>query len=234
MNGRTNIDDGEWHHIAAVYDGERKYLFIDGQLDASVSATGNLKNSNIPVMIGANGTTLANGNSRSFNGAIANVRIWDWAVPIGDQNYYMGNKVTSNLARGHWTFDGSTEDFTSMNNNGILRGGASYESVSGESNTTSNEDAIDSSLPQNFVLEQNYPNPFNPSTTINYAIPIASNVSISVYNIMGKRITELINKPHNAGYHTVMFDAANLASGIYIYTIQAGNFSQTRKLTLIK
>lgn len=85
-----------------------------------------------------------------------------------------------------------------------------------------------------FELAQNYPNPFNPSTKITFSIPQAGNVKLSVYNLLGQDVKTLVNGFTSEGTHTVNFDASNLNSGVYIYKIEANNFTQTRKMTLIK
>ncbi len=88
--------------------------------------------------------------------------------------------------------------------------------------------------PENFVLLQNYPNPFNPVTTIKYELPAMSNVSLSVYDILGRKVKELVNTKQAAGKYEVRFDAGNLASGVYIYKLQADNFLSTKKMLLLK
>jgi uncharacterized repeat protein (TIGR02543 family) len=89
-------------------------------------------------------------------------------------------------------------------------------------------------IPTEFALQQNYPNPFNPTTTIRYAIPTDSHVTLLVFNALGQEISELVNNEKSAGFYDVTFDAAGLASGVYFYRIQAGNFVQTRKLMVVK
>jgi hypothetical protein len=89
-------------------------------------------------------------------------------------------------------------------------------------------------LPTEFSLSQNYPNPFNPSTTIKFGLPVASTVSLKVYNILGEEVANLVNKDMPAGFNTVIFDASRLGTGMYIYRIQAGNFTQVRKMMLVK
>lgn len=89
-------------------------------------------------------------------------------------------------------------------------------------------------IPEQFKLYQNYPNPFNPSTNISYNLHIAGYVTISIFDFSGKLITSLVNKQQSPGIHSINFSSDGLASGIYFYKLNAGNFSDTKKMILIK
>ena len=89
-------------------------------------------------------------------------------------------------------------------------------------------------IPKKFALSQNCPNPFNPLTRINYALPRASRVIIELYDPLGRKIKTILNEHQPAGFHAIKFNAEDLASGIYLYRIQADKFVQTRKMVLIK
>jgi photosystem II stability/assembly factor-like uncharacterized protein len=91
-----------------------------------------------------------------------------------------------------------------------------------------------SASPAQVVLMQNYPNPFNPSTTIRYSLPHRTRVTLGVFNILGQQVALLQNGDQDAGFHEVRFDGSGLASGVYFYRIQAGDFVQTKKLALVK
>lgn len=91
-----------------------------------------------------------------------------------------------------------------------------------------------SSLPTEFQLMANYPNPFNPTTNIQFALPVNSQVKLTVVNALGQVVSELVNGELSAGIHDVSWNAANVSSGIYFYRIEANNFMQTRKMMLIK
>ena len=89
-------------------------------------------------------------------------------------------------------------------------------------------------VPNKFDLNQNYPNPFNPTTTISYEIAKETIVSLKVYDVIGNEIVTLVNETKPAGTYEVIFDASNLSNGVYLYKIQAGNFTATKKLILMK
>jgi len=91
-----------------------------------------------------------------------------------------------------------------------------------------------SGLPQNFELTQNYPNPFNPSTKIEYSIPEESFVQLKVYDILGNEVATLVNEEQPAGSYRTDFSGADLSSGMYIAKLQAGNYSKTIKMSLLK
>ncbi len=85
-----------------------------------------------------------------------------------------------------------------------------------------------------FSLAQNYPNPFNPSTTIRCVLTSRTHVTLVVYNILGQRVAELVNGEQDAGLYETRFEAGSLATGAYLYRLQAGGFVQARKLIVVK
>ncbi len=91
-----------------------------------------------------------------------------------------------------------------------------------------------SEKPREFSLQQNYPNPFNPSTTIAFAIPQDAHVTLEVFNLLGERVAKLLDEQKPAGYYSTTFNAQGIASGLYIYRLVAGDFTQSRKLSLVR
>jgi PKD repeat protein len=91
-----------------------------------------------------------------------------------------------------------------------------------------------SSLPNEYSLSQNYPNPFNPSTVIEFSLPKPSEVSLKIYDLLGKEVANLLEEQKSAGQYRVSFDGASLSSGIYFYKLEADNFRASKKMLLIK
>lgn len=113
---------------------------------------------------------------------------------------------------------------------GTLQEGRIYFTTNGGSTSVSNEISTASS----YNLKQNFPNPFNPVTVIKYSLPVKAKVNIKIYNSVGKEIVELVNETKSQGEYEVRFEGTNLPSGIYYYTLKTGNFSETKKMILIK
>lgn len=92
----------------------------------------------------------------------------------------------------------------------------------------------DDLLPFLFELKQNYPNPFNPSTSIVFSLPYSDHVSLSVYDVLGRKVIRLLDGPMREGDHSIYFDAAGLTSGVYIYRLSVGHHTESRYMTLLK
>lgn len=117
----------------------------------------------------------------------------------------------------------------------IQHGGGVYKlSVNYSVITSVNENVISANVPESFSLGQNYPNPFNPATKIQYALPVSGNVSLKIYDQTGKEVSTIVSGMKNAGTYEVNFDASSYSSGLYFYKLEAGNFSATKKMLLIK
>ena len=94
-------------------------------------------------------------------------------------------------------------------------------------------------IPKTYTLHQNYPNPFNPITSLRYDLPEQAQVTLTVYDLMGRKITQLINTIQEAGYKSVQWNATDtfgksVSAGVYLYQFRAGEFVQTRKMVLLK
>jgi hypothetical protein len=89
-------------------------------------------------------------------------------------------------------------------------------------------------VPKDFTLSQNYPNPFNPSTTISFSLPSKSYVSLKVFDALGREVSTLVSQELTAGNYSQQWNPVSLPSGMYFYRLQAGNYSETRKLVLLK
>ena len=97
----------------------------------------------------------------------------------------------------------------------------------------------EASMPGSYYLLQNYPNPFNPTTTLRYDLPENSHVTITIYDMLGRKVKTLINATQDAGYRSIIWDASGnngerVSAGIYLYQIQAGEYMQTKKMVLLK
>lgn len=179
---------------------------------------------------------------------VESIPSFTWNTVDGVNSYRMQLALTSNFEEGDIVVDSTNVETTELiilseldeNKEYFWRVGGVYDSGLGAwsnvwSFTTGLGTSIESpDLPTVYSLSQNYPNPFNPTTIISYGLPEASDVQIVVFNMLGQRVATLVNERKTAGWHESKFDASNLSSGIYFYRLTAGNFVETKKLTLIK
>lgn len=141
----------------------------------------------------------------------------------------------------HSIYNDASTIFLDDSNNVFVAGdytdstnGSNYFLFKIKQNDKTGVDADLKNFPYVFELRQNYPNPFNPTTTINYSLAKAGNVRLTVYNILGCKAATVVDGYKSAGNYSVQFNGSNLASGIYLYRLESGNFSEARKLILMK
>ena len=149
----------------------------------------------------------------------------------GEENWIVYNKLNSGLP------SNNVERITVDKNNnkwfGLQNSGLTVFNEEGIDLTDIKEEKVDQ-LPKNYILAQNYPNPFNPTTTIFYFLPEQTHVSLKIFDLLGCEIAELLNETKHAGKHEVIFDGSKFSSGVYFYSIETANYSDTKKLVLLK
>jgi len=167
--------------------------------------------------------------------------IWTTATETNNSGFEIQRKSVN----GNWTnvgfvagFGTTTESKSySFVDNNLSIGSYTYRLKQIDFNGMSefsNEVLVDVNAPATFSLDQNYPNPFNPSTSIKYSVAQDGFVNVSVFNLIGEKVATLVNSNMKAGSYELNFNAASLSSGVYFYSIEAGNFKAVRKMMLMK
>lgn len=197
------------------------------ELISFVGNSGNaLKEINQGVGLGLG--TNSSGFSALLSGHVANYLVF-LNLNI-TASFWSSNETSPGSASYMYLFVNTNDVFIGENNQGYC---LSIRCIKDNSSVAVSEKMNDHHIEDIFLL-QNYPNPFNPVTTIKYSLPKAAPVVLSVYDLLGREVKRLVESEMAAGEHSVNFDAGNLASGTYIYTIKAGEYRQTKKMTVIK
>jgi hypothetical protein len=153
----------------------------------------------------------------------ANRTIWTFYTYATDRSFYRELKIADSIG----CYEIDTKNEPTFYLIGAIINGRRYE-------TTLTGTDYAASLPQGYVLHQNYPNPFNPATTIRYDVPMRSNVTIRVFNILGQEVRTLVNEEKSPGSYAIEFNAGTLPSGLYYYRLTAGNYNIQEKMVLIR
>lgn len=218
----TQLLDGLWYaniHTSSLPGGE-----LRGQMDQGT----------LPVEL-ASLSSLISGNNVTLN--------WSTASEVNNSGFEIQRSISSS---NDWTVAGfvagrinsSTPSKYTYTDRNIAVGSYNYRlkqiDVNGNFEYFNLQNEVIVGIPSEFRLAQNYPNPFNPVTKIMFDIPVSGNVTLKVFDINGREVLTLVNETKNAGYYSTDFNAANVSSGIYYYTINANGFSSTKKMMVIK
>jgi subtilisin-like proprotein convertase family protein len=177
-------------------------------------------------LAGANDNLITIFNDGADSSIISSSRYMEFGPTIRPQNP-LNTAFAGKNAQGYWILklnDAATADTGRLYSWGIQINNQVLVGVTEPPN----------GVPGKFRLDQNYPNPFNPSTTIRYALPGTSHVQLVVYDLLGRRVAVLADGQQSAGEHSVRFDAARLASGVYLCRLTAGSFVETKKMMVVK
>ena len=189
---------------ATEYNGQ---IVVGGDFDS----IGGVAANNIAIWDGTTFSPLGSGISsypgweNSFPPYVSKLQVFQDELYVLGQFFMAGGIESNNIAR--WTKNNVSTDI---------------------------EDDNVFILPQAFELHQNYPNPFNPTTEISFTIPKNSNVTLEIFNILGQKVSTLVDGYKSVGTHTVTWDASKFASGMYLYRLKADEFFSKKKMTLIK
>lgn len=222
-------NDGDMDLVVANINNENNFLYRNNAVSENsnkwinikcVGTTSNKSAVGAKVMVKANINGTSQWQLRELNAGTGYASQNDMRAHFG-----LGTAAIIDSIKILW-LSGSVNSFTNVEVNRFVTvtENAAIVGINGN-------DAI---LPSGFKLEQNYPNPFNPVTIIKFAVPFSSNTIIKIYNTSGKEIHRLLNKKMGKGSHEIEWNAVDLSSGIYYYTLTAENYSDTKKMVLIK
>lgn len=219
--------DGDVDVVAGLYDSHVEWFENDGDGNFTIhSITTSLSNSNVIYVI-----DLDNDGDDDILTGSGYINTIGWLENDGDENFTF-HTITSNA--GDWPSSVWAADVDSDGDIDALSSSLYGDEIAWYENSLITGVETDHNLIQYLRLNQNYPNPFNPMTKIEFTLLHSVFVTLKVYNILGEEVTTLVQAYKLAGQYTINFDASTLASGLYFYTLTAGEFRQTHKMVLLR
>lgn len=219
---------------SSTFDGKVKFFNISGGSTPVWTYTG-CGDEVSGVAFSGNGRFLcASSWGDYYTGTANNLLVWKTTHPVNLPWYAVssvGSFFSCSISNDGQTAIGSGK---AVHARTFGSGGILYNLYIDTSETLVGINNNHNTVISNYSVSQNYPNPFNPSTAINYQIPKDGLVKLSVYDILGREVKELVNEYQKRGEYNVKFDAVDLPSGVYFYKLQSGDFTETKKMTLIK
>ena len=241
FTSNTGILAGEWTHLAVTHDGTLASLYINGVLDATKAMTSQLKTNSHPLRFG----TGIGENDNFFQGEIDDVRIWNVVQSIENINDNMSLNLMGNEAGllYYWRFNNPSGNVTyssASRPSKIITTNANFVTSDLDLQTVILEvKGYENNVPETFTLQQNYPNPFNPVSTIQYDLPKGSEVSLIVYDILGREVVRLVDRDMTAGYHQAIWDGRTASgrevpTGLYIARLITPEYTRSIKMLLLR
>jgi len=232
----------EWHHVAVTFDGATARFYLDGERDGAAPFFGQLQSNDDPLHIGVDFP----GGDEYWNGCLDEVMVFNRALSIEEIRALSDDDpelIFSGLA-GFWRFNEGhgdiAHDRSENGNHGRLFGHPTWKNFGAPSSDLSEKTANQQTgtIPNAVMLMPNYPNPFNPDTEIRFVLPKATHAVVKIFNALGEEIRTLVDEEREAGYHRVHWDGKDkngkpVASGIYLYQLQTGKFSQVKTMSLL-
>jgi hypothetical protein len=174
---------------------------------------------------------------------------WQTSTETNNQGFEIQRKIIQEGSEGEWVIIGFKEgvgtttepqQYSYYDDVGVIQATSfSYrlKQIDLDGSYEFSEEVLienSTNLPKEFNLSQNYPNPFNPVTTIQFNLPQKSSVELKIFDVLGNEVATIVNEEKPAGTHSIEFNASELTSGVYLYTIKAGSFVETKKMILMK
>jgi hypothetical protein len=210
---------------------EAQKLYVSGKLTNINCQVYRISNSNNPFTISGKVTYFGTG-SAPIEDAVIYAKVGNEFRNFAVSGY-SGNYILNMLPSGNYTLIANRMGFHSQTKN-IVISNNSLINIDFELGNPISVNSISSGIPEQFRLYQNYPNPFNPVTSIVFDIPTTGNAMLEIIDITGRVVEIFADKEYKPGKHSISFDASNLSSGIYFYRLTSGNYSETKKMLLLK